>query len=247
MSAYEQLRMQNIKRNEEIMRMLGLDQHDLALHRATHGSGTNKAKSSKPGNNQQKARGGGRKRKSAASGEASDSRKALRRSSRRLAGKGAESGGIEGDGDEPVVGASAEREQAPLRAGEEEHELAEAEHLRWAGKQKKASVVGTASYKHTLMRVRTMNEAALGRRIKAIERACGQVGLCVRNCSTACRDAMHVGEAEEWGFGRATGTTPHTLSSAWSLLCTLLASPACRREDAALRPSSLPGGVRGSC
>jgi hypothetical protein len=35
-------------------------------------------------------------------------------------------------------------------------------------------VVGTASYQHTLMRVRTMSEPALGNRVKAIERAKGK-------------------------------------------------------------------------
>lgn len=45
---------------------------------------------------------------------------------------------------------------------------------RWAGRQKKQTIVGTASYSHTLMRVRTMSEQALGNRIKAIERAKGQ-------------------------------------------------------------------------
>ena len=34
--------------------------------------------------------------------------------------------------------------------------------------------MGTASYQHTLMRVRTMSEPALGNRVKAIERAKGK-------------------------------------------------------------------------
>ena len=42
------------------------------------------------------------------------------------------------------------------------------------GKQKGETIVGTASYGHTLMRVRTMGDAGLANRIKAIERACGQ-------------------------------------------------------------------------
>jgi hypothetical protein len=48
---------------------------------------------------------------------------------------------------------------------------------RWAGQQKKQTIVGTASYSHTLKRVRSMSEAALARRIKAIERAKGQFAV----------------------------------------------------------------------
>ena len=40
--------------------------------------------------------------------------------------------------------------------------------------RERVSVVGTASYQHTLMRVRTMSEPALGNRVKAIERAKGK-------------------------------------------------------------------------
>ena len=50
----------------------------------------------------------------------------------------------------------------------------EAYRLRNAGVQERVSVVGTASYQHTLMRVRTMGEDALSRRCKAIERAKGK-------------------------------------------------------------------------
>lgn len=46
--------------------------------------------------------------------------------------------------------------------------------LRNAGCQARVSVVGTASYQHTLMRVRTMSDPALANRIKAIERAKGK-------------------------------------------------------------------------
>ena len=56
-----------------------------------------------------------------------------------------------------------------------DHEAeAEAYRLRNAGCQARVSVVGTASYQHTLMRVRTMGEDALFRRVKAIERAKGK-------------------------------------------------------------------------
>jgi hypothetical protein len=86
------------------------------------------------------------------------------------------------------------RQLDQLHAGEADHY-----DTRHAGAQRRASVVGTASYRHTLMRcaparsaagrrrhvrppalrvvarsVRTMNEDALARRIKAIERAKGK-------------------------------------------------------------------------
>jgi hypothetical protein len=42
--------------------------------------------------------------------------------------------------------------------------------IRTAGQQRPATIVGTASYQHTLHRVRTMTEKALALRIRAIER-----------------------------------------------------------------------------
>ena len=59
-----------------------------------------------------------------------------------------------------------------LHAGEAEHY-----DTRHAGAQRRAPVVGTASYRHTLMRVRTMGEDALARRITAIERAKGKFAV----------------------------------------------------------------------
>jgi hypothetical protein len=54
------------------------------------------------------------------------------------------------------------------------HRDAEQDHLRWAGQQGNECIVGTASYAHTLMRVRTMSEKALTTRIKVIENAAGK-------------------------------------------------------------------------
>ena len=60
----------------------------------------------------------------------------------------------------------------------EQHDEARAEYdqwaQRWRQRQAGTTVVGTASYGHTLMRVMTMGEPGLANRIKAIERACGQ-------------------------------------------------------------------------
>ena len=137
-----------------VMKALGLDTSDMEAHRSFN---------SKPA----PASKGKRERESPV--------EPMRRSSR-LAGEAVDGSLVEllEGGEERVVRARAH--QAPLRGSEEEHARAEAEHMsRWAGKQGKVTIVGTASYKHTLMRVRTMSEAALGRRIQAIERAKGKV------------------------------------------------------------------------
>uniref|UniRef100_A0A7S2WS01 Uncharacterized protein n=1 Tax=Rhizochromulina marina TaxID=1034831 RepID=A0A7S2WS01_9STRA len=163
MSEYEELRRRNIERNKEVMRALGLDQTDFALHRAADRKSS--ASSSGP------------KRKSKKRPAADpDHAPGPRRRSSRLQGQSPTSV-VDGHAEEVLSGGEERGRstmEAPLHASEEDHALAEAEHLRWAGKQKKASVVGTASYQHTLHRVRTMDEAALARRIKAIERAAGQ-------------------------------------------------------------------------
>ena len=161
-SEYELLRERNIERNKLIMKQLGLDDFDFNLHKAHTQTAKKSASAPK------------RKRESARMGD--------RRSSR-LAGEPASSSSRNFDGDLQEGGGCASRlkTEAALRGSEEDHALAAAEHLRWAGKQGKVTIVGTASYKHTLMRVRTMSEPALERRIKAIERAAGKV----RNFSIA--------------------------------------------------------------
>ena len=58
---------------------------------------------------------------------------------------------------------------------ERKHRIAEQEFsYRNKMKQKKQTIVGTASYQHTLMRVRTMTEPKLRNRMHAISRAKGQ-------------------------------------------------------------------------
>jgi hypothetical protein len=75
------------------------------------------------------------------------------------------------DGDEEEQEEQEEQEQERQAL----HEAAAANHARrHAGKQARAAIVGTASYQHTLMRVRTMGEEALARRIHAIARAKGK-------------------------------------------------------------------------
>ena len=70
-----------------------------------------------------------------------------------------------------------EEEEEEVRDEEKErkHCVAEREFVfRHKNKQKTRTIVGTASYQHTLMRVRTMTEPKLRNRMKAISRAKGQ-------------------------------------------------------------------------
>ena len=164
LSEYEQLRERNIARNREVMRALGLDATDFSLH-AAHRSSTRTKEQDTPK----------RKRETVAT--------APSRRSSRVAGQAAVESGDAVEGCDGEEGPSVKvREQAALRGLEHEHAAAEEAHkARWAGKQGKISIVGTASYSHTLMRVRTMSESALANRVKAIERAAGKhaVGSCM--------------------------------------------------------------------
>jgi hypothetical protein len=170
-SEYELLREANIRRNKEVMAALGLDDSDFQLH-ALHKKKSDKGSSSSSSSGSSS---GAAKRKRPEKGTTEPSRR-----SSRVAGLEAEAaaeGGLDGDradGEEGGGGGS-KRFHADLHASEEEHAAAEEAYLRrWAGKQGRVTIVGTASYAHTLMRVRTMSEAALGKRVKAIERAAGK-------------------------------------------------------------------------
>ena len=67
------------------------------------------------------------------------------------------------------------RKDAKDEEQERKHRIAEQEFsYRNKMKQKKQTIVGTASYQHTLMRVRTMTEPKLRNRMHAISRAKGQ-------------------------------------------------------------------------
>eukprot|EP00961_Rhodomonas_salina_P247203 3339821-Rhodomonas_salina.1 len=200
-SDYEKMRAENMKRNQEIMKQLGtclayrqdcaclnadvgswavagLDQTDFRLHEAH--------KATKKGNGKQKGAAPASKKRKL---EEEDSEKVTpqRRSSRQ---KGLPASEIKAEvlPDDDEDGVSAEvRKLRDLRGSEEGHALAEAEHLRWAGRQGKQTIVGTASYQHTLHRVMTMNEAALGRRINAIERARGKVATPRQHACSPCK------------------------------------------------------------
>ena len=153
LSEYEKRRNENIARNQKVLEALGLVRSDAELHHELRrGKGEPKAKRQK-------------------GGSAEEERAAVRRS-QRLAGLTPDGSALE---DAPKSSGPASYSG---RAAEQDHEEARAEYdlwtQRWCGKQKGATVVGTASYAHTLMRVMTMNDTGLANRIKAIERACGQ-------------------------------------------------------------------------
>ena len=154
LSEYEKMRLENIARNQRVLEALGLVRSDAELHEALR-----KPKEKK------------NKRQKTSEDDAESARAAVRRS-QRLAG-------LPADGDD-AGGASSSSASVSARhlRGTADHDEAEAEYelwtQRWSAKQKGATVVGTASYAHTLMRVMTMSESALANRINAIERACGQ-------------------------------------------------------------------------
>ena len=150
---YEKQRLENIARNQKVLEALGLVRSDAEQHQEL------RAKSS------------GKKRQKLDPGSEESKRAEVRRS-QRLAGLPAGAGDDSGAADD---------EDVPLRqrqASNSGHIDARAEYdlwaQRWSQKQAGPTVVGTASYEHTLMRVMTMSESGLANRIKAIERACGQ-------------------------------------------------------------------------
>ena len=152
---YEALRAANMRRNQEIMRALGLDHSDFQLHKEHKTASAAGGKKSAPA----APVGSSRKRKSGASGEGGEdeSPKTTRKSSR-LSGAAPAFATV----DDAEDAASA----AVCVGGEEVlcelHEAAERDHLRWAGRQGKATIVGTASYRHTLHRVRAGACSLLG-------------------------------------------------------------------------------------
>ena len=147
LSDYEKQRLDNIARNQKVLIALGLVRSDAEKHQELRAGNAPKAK---------------RQKVDPHGGEAH--RAAVRRSMR-LAGVPA---------DEPTEASSS---ATPENRSTVDHEEARAEYelwtQRWCQKQAGATVVGTASYAHTLMRVMTMSESGLANRIKTIERACG--------------------------------------------------------------------------
>eukprot|EP00286_Rhodomonas_abbreviata_P022890 CAMPEP_0181315024 /NCGR_PEP_ID=MMETSP1101-20121128/15142_1 /TAXON_ID=46948 /ORGANISM="Rhodomonas abbreviata, Strain Caron Lab Isolate" /LENGTH=217 /DNA_ID=CAMNT_0023422179 /DNA_START=69 /DNA_END=722 /DNA_ORIENTATION=- len=160
---YEMKRAANMMRNEEIMKMLGLDKSDFFLHEEHKSKNTKKA--------QPKPESGNKKRK--LDEDCENKVTPARRSARQMGVSVKEEGRPEPRHLPEDIKAWDE-----TKASKEEHDAAEDEHVRrWAGRQGKQTIVGTASYQHTLKRVMTMSEDALERRMRAIERACGKFAV----------------------------------------------------------------------
>jgi hypothetical protein len=168
-----------------------LDRSDFDLHEA------HKKKESKDPASNKKVQDKGKKRKEPSKSQTDDAEHGVRRSARQLGIKAEISADAESH-IQDLDGTPHKHERAlkDLSASLAEHANAEREHLRWAGhivladlcslvcvqnlihqsristagQQRPATIVGTASYQHTLHRVRTMTEKALALRIKAIER-----------------------------------------------------------------------------
>ena len=171
---YELERVAHIRRNREIMRQLGLGDHDIVTAARARCGGDDDG-SSEPSEKRRKTqkdaeRVRARKPETVEAGI----ERVLRRSRRLMRAtaetNGEDDGGAAEDDDAYEKGAYL----AEYEIDERHEKDAAAYALRNAGCQARVSVVGTASYQHTLMRVRTMFDPALANRIKAIERAKGK-------------------------------------------------------------------------
>ena len=196
LTEYELERIAHIRRNREIMKRLGLGDHDIvtaARQRCGHdvkgGDGDDRKKTSSSKSKKTKEP---RKSKRPRDGDADTDAEGgdgappqrMTRRSRRLAAAAASGNNDENDGGNNDGNALDDVEEDWRWRRRDGHSVvccdgvheaeAEAYRLRNAGVQERVSVVGTASYQHTLMRVRTMSEDALARRRKAIERAKGK-------------------------------------------------------------------------
>lgn len=157
LSAYEKQRLENIARNQKVLEALGLVRGDAELHQELRN---------------QKSGGGKKRQKLDPYPNSAEAVRADVRRSQRLAGLPAD----DADGTPVICSSSAPQSSRPSSSAAHDEARAEYEGWtqRWSQKQAGATLVGTASYAHTLMRVMTMTETALANRIKAIERACGQ-------------------------------------------------------------------------
>ena len=140
---YERARAANIAKNRAIMVKLGILASDLRAHDGP--SSSRGAREGDVAENSKPVRTAKRRRARATATEAT---MAVRRSSRRR---------VETS---PVVDVDVEEEEEAR--DDAAHETAAREYAsRHAGKQARAAIVGTNSYQHTLMRVRTMDDLSL--------------------------------------------------------------------------------------
>ena len=181
LTEYEKERNARVMRNVLLMRRLGLSDFDSYMHRNSSSIKGNEREEEDEDDDDEKKKKKKEKEKKRRKRE-TDVEKVVvvRRSSSRLKRGG---GGGKGETDEQQ---QQDKEDKDIKEDEEEfkerdeeqerkHRIAEQEFsYRNKMKQKKQTIVGTASYQHTLMRVRTMTEPKLRNRMNAISRAKGQ-------------------------------------------------------------------------
>jgi hypothetical protein len=167
LTAYEAAIQENIRRNQAVMEALGLGRVDACRHEELRSASAPK------GVGVGKKGGKGKAPQPTDADDAGTRREAVRRS-QRLAELAGAPAAVGGDGALGSAASGKRRRAADDVECSGEHKSARDDHLRWAGAQRKGSIVGSASYEHTLHRVLTMSEPQLARRIVAIERACGQ-------------------------------------------------------------------------
>jgi len=169
---YEAERDARVARNRAMMQSLGIHTNDILTHSRQNEKSASKVSKGATGASDSN------KRKTPSAASTSTSTAPARRSKRLqgapMSSKRASGAGYDGadeDGEyEDEEGVALDDEETRRL-----HDVAAAAYARrHAGRQERASIVGTASYQHTLMRVRTMGGEALGRRINAIERAKGK-------------------------------------------------------------------------
>jgi hypothetical protein len=167
---YELERVAHIRRNREIMRQLGLGFHDIVT--AARARCGEEDGPSEPSEKRRKTDVRLTKTPRATETVEAGIERVLRRSRRLM-----ENTDERRENTDDYPNAAIEKRSKYLADHEidEVHERDAAAYARRnAGCQAKVSVVGTASYQHTLMRARTMSHPALANRIKAIERAKGK-------------------------------------------------------------------------
>ena len=167
---YELERVAHIRRNREIMRQLGLGDHDIVT--AARARCGEEDGPSEPSEKRRKTDVRLTKTPRATETVEAGIERVLRRSRRLM-----ENTDERRENTDDYPNAAIEKRSKYLADHEidEVHERDAAAYARRnAGCQAKVSVVGTASYQHTLMRARTMSHPALANRIKAIERAKGK-------------------------------------------------------------------------
>ena len=172
LTQYESERDQRVQRNNMLMAKLGISSLDVLMHE----------KFAKKKNEKKK----NEKKRPIGEGDAEEANRAKKRKSTRQRKNGAAQNCAEASAAEfadsalvyPKATVKTMKERDEEVAFDEKHSMAKLEHeKRYRNedeRKKRATMIGTASYAHTLMRVKTMTEPNLKKRIESIARARGQ-------------------------------------------------------------------------